>query len=78
MQNDIDSEWYNIGFGITSFITFIGSWIYCIVTYGYLLGVGLGWLPSIIVAVIAGILWPLIAGVIALAIVFILFLMLKH
>lgn len=59
MQND--SEWYSIGFGITAFITFVGSWIYCIATYGFLLGVGLGWLPSLIVAYIAGLLWPLIA-----------------
>ncbi len=69
MQND--SEWYSIGFGITAFITFIGSWIYCIATYGFLLGVGLGWLPSIIVAVIAGALWPLIALAIAVIAYFI-------
>ena len=72
MQND--SESYNIGFWITAFITFIGSWIYCIATYGFLLGVGLGWLPSIIVAVIAGALGPLIA----LAIVVIAFFIFKH
>jgi hypothetical protein len=56
-----DSQWYNIGFIITALITFVGSWIYCIATYGFLLGVGLGWLPSIIVAYIAGFLWPIIA-----------------
>lgn len=56
-----DSEWgYGTGFAITASITFIASWIYCIATYGFLFGVGLGWLPSIIVAVIAGALWPLI------------------
>ena len=59
------SYWYKIGFGITAFITFVGSWIYCIATYGFLFGVGLGWLPSLIVAVIAGALWPLIALAIA-------------
>lgn len=52
---------YQFGFAITAFITFVVSWIYCISEYGYLLGVGLGWFPSIIVAVIAGALWPLIA-----------------
>lgn len=72
MQNG--TEWYSIGFGITAFITFIGSWIYCIAAYGFLLGVGLGWLPSIIVAVIAGALWPLIA----LAIAVIAFLIFKN
>lgn len=45
---------------IVSFLTFVGCWIYCIATYGFLLGVGLGWLPSMIVAAIAGVLWPLI------------------
>lgn len=57
-------EGYGLGFYITAFITFIGSWIYCIAHYGFLLGVGLGWLPSIIVAVVAGLLWPLILLVI--------------
>lgn len=46
--------------GIVGAIVFVGSWIYCIVTYGYLLGFGLGWLPSLIVAFIAGITWPII------------------
>lgn len=50
-------------------LTFFGSWIYCAVTYGFLLGGGLGWIPSAIVAVIAGCLgyfiWPLIILAIA-------------
>ncbi len=37
---------------IPAIAAFFGSWWYCIVTYGYLLGFGLGWLPSIILAVI--------------------------
>jgi len=48
-------------------VVFAASWIYCIAEYGYLFGVGLGWLPSIIVAVIATFLWPfIILGLIAL------------
>jgi hypothetical protein len=74
MSND---DVYNLGFSITAFIVFWGSWIYCIATYGFLLGVGLGWLPSIIVAVIAGVLWPLIALLIAIGIAVILFFALK-
>ena len=35
-------SWYSLGFGITVFIVFIGSWIYCIAAYGFLFGVGLG------------------------------------
>ncbi len=41
-------------------IVFVGSWIYCVSAYGYLFGVGLGWLPSLIVAGLAALLWPLI------------------
>ncbi|MEO3474848.1 hypothetical protein AAFN86_23505 [Roseomonas sp. CAU 1739] len=52
---------YAGGAGLTALAVFAGSWIYCIATYGYLLGVGLGWLPSIFVAGIAAFLWPLIA-----------------
>lgn len=40
-------------------VVFAASWIYCIAEYGYLLGVGLGWLPSVIVATLAALLWPL-------------------
>lgn len=71
-----DDDVYRLGFGITAFITFVGSWIYCIAEYGFLLGVGLGWLPSIIVAAIAGALWPLIA-LIAIGIAIIVFFALK-
>ncbi len=55
-----DSDFYIVISYLVGFVVFISSWIYCIATYGYLLGVGLGWLPSIIVAFIAGLLWPLI------------------
>ena len=51
----------------TGAIAFFISYIYCIAEYGFLLGVGLGWLPSLIVAFVAGVLWPLI--VLAIAVV---------
>ena len=57
-------EWndiYWVGYTITAIITFVICYIYCIATYGFLLGLGLGWLPSGIVARIVGFLWPLIA-----------------
>lgn len=54
------------GIWITRIIIFVGCWIYCIATYGFLFGVGLGWLPSIIVAYLTAWLWPLaVAGAIA-------------
>jgi hypothetical protein len=52
---------YKVGTIITWFLIFIGSYIYCIAAYGFLLGVGLGWLPSLIVASIFCWFWPLYA-----------------
>lgn len=59
-----DGETYARGFAWVAIPTFIGSWIWCIASYGFLFGVGLGWLPSIIVAVVAGALWPVIVLII--------------
>jgi hypothetical protein len=54
---------YKIGAGITWFLIFIGAWIYCIVSYGFLLGVGLGWLAAGITATVLCWFWPLyVAG----------------
>lgn len=46
-------------------VTFVGAWIYAISTSGFLLGVGLGWLPAAIVAVVAALLWPVAAFLLA-------------
>ena len=35
-------------------LTFIAAWIYCMATYGFLFGFGLGWLPSGILAAMVG------------------------
>jgi hypothetical protein len=32
--------------------------VYCVKNYGLLLGGGIGWLPSVIVAYVAGLIWP--------------------
>lgn len=55
-------------------LVFVGTWIGCIVNYGFLLGVGLGWLPAAIVATISALLWPL--ALIAIAVV--VFLVYRH
>lgn len=34
--------------------TFITAWIYCVMAYGFVLGLGLGWFPSAICAGIVG------------------------
>lgn len=52
---------YTVGGLIVWVVTFVGCWIYCIANYGFLLGVGLGWLPAGIVATIAALAWPLLA-----------------
>lgn len=58
-------DWVGGAFALAAFF---GSWWYCAATYGYLLGFGLGWLPSGILAVVVSlalkILWgPLVVGV---------------
>lgn len=45
---------YQLGRAV-GWLTFAGSWIYCIATYGFLLGEGIGWLPSLIVGALAAI-----------------------
>lgn len=52
---------YRVGMAIVGIPVFLGCWIYCVATYGFLVGVTLGWIPSAIVAVVAGALWPLFA-----------------
>jgi hypothetical protein len=64
---------YALGALVTGGITFIVSYIYCIANYGFLLGVGLGWLHSFIVAVVAAILWPLIALALAAVVCFVVY-----
>jgi hypothetical protein len=39
---------------LVALVTFAGAWIYCMATYGFLLGFGLGWLPAAILAAILG------------------------
>lgn len=72
----MSGEGYKTGASITWFLIFIGSYIYCIAEYGFLLGVGLGWLPSIIVATIFCWLWPLYAAALAAALAYLAYLFL--
>jgi hypothetical protein len=63
------AETYSSGFAITACITFLVAYIYCIASYGLLLGVGLGWLPSMIVATFVGALWPVMALVVGIVVI---------
>jgi hypothetical protein len=54
-------------------LTFVAAYIYCIMTYGFLFGLGLGWLPSMILAIMVGwaivILWGPILFVFSLGLI---------
>jgi hypothetical protein len=51
---------------VTGPATFLATWIYCAVTWGFLLGFLLGWIPALILALIVAVatiyLWPLVAA----------------
>jgi hypothetical protein len=61
---------YGIVGVILGFITFVACWIYSVQEWGFLLGVGLGWIPSFFVAIIAGFVGPalLFIGIIIFAV----------
>jgi len=63
-----DEQGRAVGTLAVAVLTFAGSWIYCIYEYGFLFGVGLGWLPSLIVAfgvfVLSRLLWPYLVQVV--------------
>lgn len=63
---------YKIGCWLIGILTFISSWIYAIVSYGWFLGIAFGWIPALIIAFISAFLWPLIALILILFIVFLL------
>ena len=48
---------------LTGPATLLAVWIYCAVTYGFLLGFGLGWIPALVLALLVVVatifLWPL-------------------
>lgn len=73
---------YEVIGGCIGAVVFIGCWIYCIASYGFLLGVGLGWLPSLIAALVAMILWPLalllVIPTLVIAAIAVAFLMIHH
>lgn len=74
-ENDDSSvSIYRVGFFITAVLTFLGCWIYAIASWGFLLGVGLGWIPSFFIAIIAGFIWPLFALILVLGVIALLIL----
>lgn len=62
---------YGTGATITGVLTFIIVWIYALMSWGFLLGLVFGWIPALIAAFIAAVLWPVVAvllGILALLI----------
>lgn len=55
---------------IAGALTFIAAYIYCTATYGFLLGFGLGWLPSGILAAIVGFAVVLLWGPVLLLVLY--------
>ena len=46
---------FGAAFGVAAgVITFVATWIYCAMTYGFVLGLGLGWFPAAICAGVIG------------------------
>lgn len=66
---DIDDRDILIG-KICAVVTFLVAWAYCSLTYGFLLGFGIGWLPSVILAAciffLSAFAWRFLVGVAAL------------
>ncbi|QAR32997.1 hypothetical protein EP073_06115 [Geovibrio thiophilus] len=56
---------YRYGLYITWGVVFIMAYIYCVKTYGFALGGGVGWLPSAIAAYVAGLVWPAVVPLLA-------------
>jgi hypothetical protein len=57
---------YKIGFAILGTITFFCLWTYAVATYGWFLGLGLGWIPAFFIAALVGSLWPLWVAILAI------------
>jgi hypothetical protein len=53
-------EGYISGALIVGIIAFLVTWVYAISTYGFFLGVGLGWIPAAVIGALVGALWPLV------------------
>lgn len=53
-------------YNFVCFVTFCLAYIYCIASYGFLFGLGLGWIPSLILAAT----WPVSLPIAAIVAIF--------
>ncbi len=59
---------YETGALITGVIDFIALMVYAVSTYGWFLGLGMGWIPAGVIAFVIGLLWPVVLFALALVI----------
>ncbi len=59
---------YETGALITGVIAFIALMVYAVSTYGWFLGLGMGWIPAGVIAFVIGLLWPVVLFALALVI----------
>ncbi|MCB2093730.1 MAG: hypothetical protein H6901_01500 [Rhodobacteraceae bacterium] len=52
------SDLYRISGIFIGVLTFIGCWLYAVAEWGFFLGFGLGWIPSLFIGIIAGFVGP--------------------
>jgi len=57
--------WYKMGAWIVGVGSFFAIWIYAFVSWGFLIGLAIGWLPALIGGAILGFLWPLALLIVA-------------
>lgn len=70
---DRKRSWSSIYLIVASFVgslVFIVCWVYTYISWGFWLGVFLGWIPSLLTGIVAGLVWPM---VIFIAVVYLLF-----
>jgi uncharacterized membrane protein YoaK (UPF0700 family) len=53
-------ELYDVGFCMVAVPVFLGSWAWAIDSWGPMIGFALGWLPALVLALMAGALWPVL------------------
>ena len=71
-RSDDSDSWYLVVSWIIGFVSFAIAWVYAILTYGFFLGVGLGWIPALAIGFVCGLLWPIAVIVIAVVAWFVL------
>lgn len=49
--------------GLSAVVLFFSAWAYAVSTFGWFLGLSLGWIPSIFFGVMGALLWPIVTAI---------------